>query len=121
MLTEQFIAKIAGFRDLPDNWNSYGAAKPNEVAIVNAMSVAEEANRVGLDFENVVASSQDCIDFYVYQGDRYASIECYNDGWILASIRRGEDNHDMRFMDLFSDSLSEPLMRIKRFLETDSL
>ena len=32
------VSKISGFRSLADNWDSYGAEKPSESAIINALS-----------------------------------------------------------------------------------
>jgi len=82
------IARLEAFRKLAPGWDSYEAPPPNETAVRSARNIL----RLVHEQEDVspvhLAPSAEGGVLLVFPGDgsKYADIECYNDGEILAIL-----------------------------------
>lgn len=74
---------LRAMKRLRDNWDSYGAPSPNAVAISHAERVLKLLEANDLFPTRVLPSTEGGIGFCFVQGNRYADIECTNDGEIL--------------------------------------
>ena len=69
--------------ELKSNWDSYGAPAPSEVAVENAVRILEHMRPFDLTVASMVPSAEGGIGFCFVKDDRYADIECSNDGEII--------------------------------------
>jgi hypothetical protein len=85
-------AKLSSMRTLSDNWNGYGSAAPNRDAIRNAEGVINILHQKGYEAHRISPSADEGIAISFLKGERYAFIECYNDGDIAAAVfqKQGE-------------------------------
>jgi hypothetical protein len=74
------VSKLESLKELSDNWNGYGSARPNGTAIEAAREVLERLDEFGLKPVNVAASAEGGIGISFRRGARHALIECYNAG-----------------------------------------
>ena len=75
--------KLLDLAQIRVNWDSYGAPKPNQIAIQNATRVLAHMKPFDLALANIVPSAEGGIGFCFVNDDRYADIECSNDGEII--------------------------------------
>ncbi len=82
---------LARLRCIEDDWDGNGAPVPNETAITNAERVVESILEFERDPDRVVQTVEGGVEVYLKRGNRYGSIECLNNGAIVAgaSDRRG--------------------------------
>ena len=86
-LAEQ-IARLETFRGLAPGWDSYDASPPNETALRNGRIVLGFVHEQEESPPVHVAPSAEGGVLLVFSagGPKYADIECYNDGEILAIL-----------------------------------
>jgi hypothetical protein len=86
------LERLESFRNLAPGWDNYDAEPPNEAAMANARSVlrviwtsdtAPSIRIISPSVEGGVAL------VFVGNGRKYADIECFNDGEILAITSEG--------------------------------
>ena len=75
---------LYGYRDLTENWDSYGAAIPSDVAIRKAIRYVQKLNESNIDVYFVVPSPN---------------------GEVLVEIKIGNINLEMEFSDSHSDTI----------------
>lgn|GEM_PF-5369142 len=66
------------------NWDSYGTEQPTQTAVSNAASIAKTFIEAGLIPDAITASSEGGIAICYIRDQRYADIECFNSGEVLA-------------------------------------
>lgn len=78
------VNKVRSMALLGDDWNCDGAKQPNAIAIEKAETVLAALKQSSMIPACIDPSVEDgiCIEFR--SGDRYADIECFNDGLVLA-------------------------------------
>lgn len=74
---------------LPDDWDGDGAASPNVMARKLAWLVLDACEERGKVPSGIVPSSDGGIAVTFRVGSKYADIECFNDGDILAVVDLG--------------------------------
>lgn len=77
---------------LPDDWNSYGAHAPNEIAIQKATLFLDELKAKNLEPSRILASAANGVSLCFFRPKRYAEIECYNTGETVAVIKNTANN-----------------------------
>ena len=77
---------------LEPDWNGYGSMPPNATALAYAREILHELHNLDQIPERVVASADDGVGIYVASGQKYAMIECYNDGGIVIGVSDREGN-----------------------------
>jgi hypothetical protein len=86
------LQQLTKIRSLPTNWDSYGAEAPNNVAILLARTVLSALGDVGLTPTHVDPSAENGVCISFDNGRRYADIECFNTGEVLA-VRSARDGN----------------------------
>lgn len=101
---------------LRDNWNSYGALVPNEIALAHAQSVLHELSDLDFEPSRIDPSAENgvCLSFRV--ANRYADIECFNSGDVLAITSEGSGQPQVWEVNATSDDLRTAIARIRAFL-----
>jgi hypothetical protein len=107
--------KLQKLSVLPENWNSYGAHAPNQVAITSAKQFLGELNSRNLEPSRIVASAANGVSLCFFRPQKYAEIECYNTGESVAIIKDTSSN----WRDIWEiESIQSSVGRIQDFLET---
>lgn len=75
---------------LRQNWDTYEAEAPNETARGLAREVLMNMGEVELRPTRVDASAEGGICISFVQGSRYADVECFNSGEVLAVTSSGD-------------------------------
>jgi hypothetical protein len=86
------LERLESFRNLKRGWDSYDAEPPGETAITNARQVLGVLWSVGLasSIRAVSPSAEGGVGIVFAGSDqKYADIECFNDGEILAITSEG--------------------------------
>jgi hypothetical protein len=84
------FAAALKLRELPTNWDGYGAPTPNATAAAFAKVILEECLAKNFVPSAVVPSSEGGIAVTFRRGVRYADIECFNEGDLFAAFDSGE-------------------------------
>jgi hypothetical protein len=117
-LTEQ-MAKLTAFRELAPGWDSYGAPPPNETALRSARSLLQFLQgREEIPPVHAAPSSEGGV-LLVFSAPRskYADIECYNDGEILAILSEPAGDPAIWPLTVEEECLQAALERIVAFLD----
>lgn len=69
---------------MPANWDSYGSECPSQLAISAAAAIANAFISFGLIPDAIVPSAEGGIAICFVRNQKYADIECFNSGDILA-------------------------------------
>jgi hypothetical protein len=77
-------------RSLQNDWNSYGAEPPNEIAFDKAKLILSIAQTLRLPISRVVASAEGGIGVCFVRGNRYAHIEASNQGHLAIVAFAGQ-------------------------------
>lgn len=102
--------------ELEFDWNGYGSEPPNSTAAENAKSVIE-ALVESLEYPDKIApSAENGIAIYWYHLNKYALIECYNDGTILAGISDRDGYCDSWNVTINDSDLKEASDKMITFL-----
>jgi len=101
---KHFQDKLYSLRGLPNNWNGYGSAAPNSIAIRYAQDILDILYENDFSPDEIFPSSEEGVALFLKKGRKHSVIECYNDGNIL-SIQY-EDNGSPKLLDIGS-SLNE--------------
>lgn len=112
------LAELASFRDLERGWDSYGAEPPTNAAVENARRIlrvlweSEAGARIRLSPSveggvSIVFKASD---------DRYADLECFNDGEVLAITSDPGAEPIVWTVDIAADALRDAIGRITAFL-----
>ncbi len=88
-LFDQAWTRLQELENLGPNWDSYGAAAPNDAARNTAERILALLSDLAVSPTRVVASSEGGVGICFVHGDRYADIECFNTGEIVAARYRG--------------------------------
>jgi hypothetical protein len=86
------LERLSSFRNLKRGWDSYDAEPPGETAITNARQVLSVLWSAGLasSIRAVSPSAEGGVGIVFAASDqKYADIECFNDGEILAITSEG--------------------------------
>lgn len=71
---------------LRDGWDSYDAPKPNELAFQKAKEILIRLSKFKYRPTKIMPSVDGGICFLFVKGDKYADLDCDNEGDILASL-----------------------------------
>lgn len=112
-LTEQ-VARLAAFRELAPGWDSYDAPPPNETALRSARSILQFLQeREDVPPVHAAPSSEGGVLLvFSSAGSKYADIECYNDGEILAILSESAGDPAIWPLTLEKGCLQAALERI---------
>lgn len=113
------IARLDAFRGLAPGWDSYDAPPPNETALRNGRTVLRFVHEQEEVPSVHVAPSAEGGVLLVFSaaGPKYADIECYNDGEILAILSEPSSEPTIWRLTLEEEHLQTALERIAAFLD----
>ena len=107
---------LAAIENLPENWDSNGAEPPNQVAIQNCQFILTHLVKAELKPSLIEPSTDDAVCIGFWSGSRYADVECFNDGEILAMTHdRGYSEPEI--WEIQAMELPHTINKIRRFLE----
>lgn len=117
-ITEEVAAEaFEDFRSLQAGWDGYNALAPNDIAVALARSVTDIAATEGLTVNHASPAGEDGIGLYFLRGDKYADIECLNDGTMFSSLMDWRGNNESnRVFQIDSDGLRDAVRKIRAFL-----
>lgn len=81
---EEELQKLRELGALEENWNTYGASAPNDLAIESAAKALEYLNSLEVQPDRVAASSEGGVAVSFFENEEYADIEFFNTGEIAA-------------------------------------
>jgi hypothetical protein len=111
--------RLEKMRSLGNNWDSYGAVAPNARAIFYAQEILSSLMHRDLHPDRVNPSVENGVTFSFSRGDRYADIECFNSGEVLAVTTDGVDEPDVWSVSVTKEEVSHTIERIRAFLKID--
>ena len=80
------LKKLETFKSMPQVWESTGAARPNQTALVATNRILFQLSNLDLRPTHVDPSTDEGVCISFRRGARYADIECFNNGLIFAVI-----------------------------------
>lgn len=122
LVLELQLARLRSFRELSPGWDSYEADPPNETALQNAHHILRalwESEEEGTHVARVRLSPS--VEggvgiIFGAAGQRYADIECFNDGEVLAITSEPGTEPVVWSVDTEPGSLRQTFRRITAFL-----
>jgi len=113
----KYLRSITELSFLNDNWDSYGAPKPESVAIKNAHAILKPLSEVRFNPAKIMPSVEGGICFLFVSGNKYADIECDNDGDIIAGMSDRTNEPVIWSVTNNREGVMQSIERIKNFLE----
>lgn len=101
---------------LEPNWDSYGAPAPNELAVTNTIRVLELLQPYELGFARPIPSAEGGIGICFVNGDRYADLECSNEGEIIGVRYVGAEMPTLIEVDETEESIKAAVEQIRNHL-----
>jgi len=108
--------RVYALARLPQNWDSYGAPAPNGTSVANAILVLNLLESLNFDPTRILPSAEGGIGICFVQGDRYADIECSNEGEVLGIYYAGAQMPALLETDATGASISAALERIRNHI-----
>jgi hypothetical protein len=114
---EQQFSRLEEFRRLEPGWDSYDAPAPSERAVAYARRILRFIWDHDLPLAPSVSPTADGGILLVFSSEpRYADIECFNNGEILALTSEGEGAPSIWPIDTEADNLTIALEQIRAFI-----
>ena len=107
----QILSKL---QELSTDWESSGAERPNQVAIKLARIVIMTLANIDFAPDYVDPSTDEGVCISFRGGGRYADIECFNTGEILAGTQTEDGTTDI--WELSDQEIHETISRLKIFI-----
>jgi hypothetical protein len=107
--------------ELEEDWDSYGAGPPNQVAVALAKKLLRRFAEADLPAPRVNPSVEEgvCLSFRI--GSIYAGIECFNSGEVLAATSDGHGEHRVWEVGSRSGDILRSVRLIRSHLNSASL
>lgn len=113
------LHRLHDLASLPDNWNSYGAVAPNPSALAQAQNVLQQLSDLDFEPSRIDPSAENGVCLSFRAGNRYADIECFNSGDVLAVTSDGSGQPQIWEINAASgDGLPMAIARIRAFVRS---
>jgi hypothetical protein len=83
---EESLERLSFLGQLAPGWDSYTAQPPNELSLDWARATLEVLGELGVPPTCIVPSAEGGISVCFVADNRYADVECFNNGEILAGL-----------------------------------
>jgi hypothetical protein len=113
---DQNRRSVHALAHLRPNWDSYGAPAPNGRSIANAIRVLNLLESLNLDPTKILPSAEGGVGICFVREDRYADIECSNEGEVLGVYYVGSQMPALLETDATDASISAALERIRNHI-----
>jgi hypothetical protein len=108
--------ELDSLKKLAPNWDSYGAEPPNPTAIRRLESLLELLPSVELTPTKIVPSVEGGAAVCFINGAKYADVECFNNGTLLAVLSTGRGTPEAWELGASKAAIWNTLERIRDFL-----
>ena len=105
--------RVRALANLRPNWDTYAAPAPNGVSVANAIRVLNLLEAMNLGPTRILPSAEGGVGVCFVRGDRYADIECSNDGEILGVFYVGAQMPVLLETDATDNTVNTALERIR--------
>jgi hypothetical protein len=112
------IQTLEKLGNLPVNWDSYGANPPNSTALFWGRTVFEILFNMNFPPTRIMPSADEGIGICFISGKKYADIECFNTGEIVAVTSDGQGNPNVWEVNPDREELKNSLNRIRVYLQS---
>ena len=109
-------AAIEELMKLQAGWDGYDAPAPNREAARLAKTAMGIASAEGLSVDRVVPAGDGGVALCFLDGEKYADIECLNDGEIFSALSDGHGYRHVIQVQSTDDDLKKAAQRIGEFL-----
>ena len=113
----RFFERLDDLRELRSNWDSYGAEAPNVKADFWTREVLRALLHENLVPTQVSPSVENGIGISFSRHGKYADIECFNNGDILAVTSNGSGDPNVWHVGPNDEDIRHAIEYIRRFLE----
>ncbi len=103
----ELYERLDRLAELREDWDTYGAPPPNRSSISNAPSILALFEKAYLTPAKVVPSAEGGAGIVFVRGERYADVECLNDGDVLAAKYTGEGEPEVWEVKTRSEAVDE--------------
>jgi hypothetical protein len=110
---EAFESQLQSFAKLPRDWDGHDSVAPNGVAVASCRSVLKLAQNLQFPPNRLLVASESVFAYFA-NGDKYADVECENDGSIMIVL--SDRIAGPKAWATSSEGLAEDLPRIRAFL-----
>lgn len=110
---ESWFDKLAATQD---DWDGYGSPKPEAHTISTARTILSALLAAQLPPDRIVRSAAGGCFVYISQGLRWADIEVFNDGELIAATHEDKTTVDM--WEFTAGALADTIQRINEFFKT---
>src|SRR5690242_21772986 len=97
-------------------WDSYGGEMPTQVAISNATAIASKFINNGLIPDAIAPSAEGGVAICFMRNDKYADIECFNSGEILAVRYSSQDDPKAWVIEASASASDATLQTVSNYL-----
>jgi hypothetical protein len=109
------MQRLRELSKLGPGWDDYGAASPNGQAMLNAEDILNRLYDANLSPSRMAPSVEEGIALSFSRADRYAVIECSNEGSIVVGL--SFKGSDPKVWEIMSDSdIDDAIERIYEYL-----
>ena len=113
---EEARTKIKELGKLREGWDSYGAPIPNQASIQNALRVIGLLEAEGVPPTEILPSAEGGIGICFLRNNRYADIECSNEGDFLGVYYVGQEMPRLLEIDGSNESIAAALLYIRNHI-----
>jgi hypothetical protein len=109
--------KLIALSDLSANWDSYGAESPNDTALNWTKEVLRILFHLDFPPTKITPSVENGVGISFICNNKYADIECFNEGDILAITSDGQGNPEVWEVEATTLGITSTIEKIRVFLQ----
>jgi large subunit ribosomal protein L15 len=117
-MVQNFSKKIESFRNMSKGWDGYDAEPANSKALSLGKLALKVSFDVGFTPSYVAPSAEGGVAISFSRQDKYADLECFNDGDVLAVISdKKRDGHiEVWEVDASEEGIKNSLLKIREYV-----
>jgi len=108
--------RLKSMRNLRNNWDGFGSAAPNAMALRVACDVLLALHEDALSPTEIGPSVEEGVTVSFVNGDRYAFIEIYNDGDIAVGYFEGDNDPKTYEFDDSFEQIKQASLKVLEFI-----
>jgi hypothetical protein len=109
--------KLKQLSNLPANWDSYNAEPPNNIALNWTREILKILFKMGFPPTRITPSVENGVGISFICEHKYADIECFNEGDILAVISDGKGIPEVWEVESTTLAITSTIDKIREFLQ----
>ncbi len=112
-----YYKKLKELSSLPTNWDSYGAEPPNDIALNWTKEILSILFKIEFPPTRITPSVENGVGISFICDNKYADIECFNEGEILAVTSDGKGNPEVWEVETSTLGITSAIEKIRVFLQ----